>query len=333
MAFDTSPSSSTPPDRAGPGPGPGDLRDLVCVAICTCDRHAPLRRTLQSLLRQSVRRGFRVIVADNGLAPAEAVVAAFRDGLDIVFERVETPGLTAVRNRSLALARDSGARFLACIDDDETAEPEWLANHLDEMEQSNADIQVGFIEPRFLSTPPDWIVAGGFHVDDSGVPTTANLLLRLSVLPDSARDWFSPAYSASGGEDHEFITRLVRGGARYHVAPHARVIDMVPVHRLTLRFVLRRGLRDGVYFALWSREDIPSIAMRTLICLRKVAAKLGYAVNHLVWSPGAPWRARRAGVDLATALGIVLGLAGVRPRFYGHAPRRGASRAPRQVKS
>ena len=295
------------------------LRALVCVAICTCDRHASLRDTLISLLCQSAGTGFQVIVVDNGRDPAGPVVEEFRDRLDLVYERVAEPGLTAVRNRSLSLARASGARFVACIDDDEIADRDWLRCHLEEAERYGADIQTGFVEPRYLCDPPDWIVSGGFFVVDMDLATTANLLLRVSALPDNEAEWFSPAYSVTGGEDHEFLNRLARGGARMRFARAARVIDMLPAERLTLRFILRRGVRDGVYFGLWAREEHASLFGRTGVCLRKAGAKVGYAVNHLLWSPFAPWRARKAGMDLATALGIAIGAAGIRLRFYGNA--------------
>uniref|UniRef100_UPI003BA978EE glycosyltransferase n=1 Tax=Stappia sp. TaxID=1870903 RepID=UPI003BA978EE len=295
------------------------LRALVCVAICTCDRHGSLRDTLTSLLCQSAGTGFQVIVADNGRDPAGHVVEEFRGRLDLVYERVPEPGLTAVRNRSLFLARSSGARFVACIDDDEIADRDWLRCHVEEAERFGADIQTGFVEPRYLGDPPDWIVSGGFFVVDTDIATTANLLLRVAALPDNEAEWFSPAYAVTGGEDHEFLNRLARGGARMRFARTARVIDMLPAERLTLRFILRRGLRDGVYFGLWARQEHASLVGRTAVCLRKAGAKLGYALNHLFWSPCAPWRARKAGMDLATALGIAIGLAGVRVRFYGHA--------------
>jgi glycosyltransferase involved in cell wall biosynthesis len=304
------------------------LRQLVCVVICTCDRHDMLRRTLVSLERQSTGADFVVVVADNGRRPADRVVAEFDGRLDIRHERVSEPGLTAVRNRALALARESGACFMAGLDDDETAAPDWLAAHLAAVCESGADIQVGHIHPEYLVKPPGWIVEGGFFVDDSGVPTTANLLLRLSVLPEDEAEWFSPDYAATGGEDYDFISRLCRRGARYSVVPQARVADMVPAERLTLRFILRRGLRDGVYFGLSVRKEPWSRSRQAMACVAKVGAKLGYAFNHLLWSPVTPWRARRAGADLASALGIVLGFAGIKPHFYGHRPSTGPSTGP-----
>jgi hypothetical protein len=228
-------------------------------------------------------------------------------------------GLTAVRNRSLSLARATGARYVACIDDDEIAAPDWLRCHLDQAERSGADIQTGYVEPRYLAEPPGWIVSGGFFVGDTDVATTANLLLRLSVLPENEGDWFSPAYATTGGEDHEFLHRLVRGGARMRFAETARVIDLVPAERLSLRYILRRGLRDGVYFGLWTRENHGSMGARAGACLAQAGAKLGYALNHLLWSVRAPWRARRAGMDLATVMGIAIGAFGIQPRFYGRA--------------
>ncbi len=296
--------------------GRADVR--ICVAVCTCDRHEQLRGTLQSLVNQSIGARFCVFVVDNGRVAARPVVEAFENVLDIVHERVREPGLSAVRNRALHLARESGADFLASIDDDECADKDWLAAHLAAAELSGADIQIGPIEPRFVERPAGWIVAGGFFAEACETPTTANLFLRLACLPQSEGDWFQPDYAVTGGEDHEFLGRLSSNGARYGVVSSARVYDIVPAERATLRYILRRGLRDGVYFGNRARKENATLAGAVAAGLHEFLAKLAYAVNHLFWSPRAGWRARRAGVDLAAAVGILVGLSGMKPRFYGH---------------
>ena len=290
----------------------------VCVAVCTCDRHQQLRNTLQSLADQNIEAGFRVFVVDNGRIVARPVVEAFEAVLDIVHERVREPGLSAVRNRALHLARESGADFLASIDDDECADTDWLAAHLAAAELSGADIQIGPIEPRFAERPAGWIVDGGFFAEACETPTTANLFLRLACLPQSEGDWFQPDYAVTGGEDLEFLDRLSRNGARYGTVLSARVYDMVPAERATLRYILRRGLRDGVYLGNRARKENATLAGVAAAGLHEFLAKLAYSVNHLFWSPRAGWRARRAGADLAAAAGILVGLLGVKPRFYGH---------------
>ena len=290
----------------------------VCVAVCTCDRHEQLRGTLQSLADQRIGARFRVFVIDNGRAAARSVVEAFAGELDIAHERVREPGLSAVRNRALHLARESGAEFLASIDDDERAGKDWLAAHLATVERTGADIQIGPIEPIFLERPAGWIATGGFFAGDCETPTTANLFLRLACLPESEGEWFQPDYAMTGGEDHEFLSRLVREGASIGAASSACVYDIVPPERATLRFILRRGLRDGVYYGNRARKDSASLAGAVAAGLRELLGKVAYAANHLFWSPLAGWRARRAGVDLATAVGILVGLFGVKPRFYGH---------------
>ena len=226
--------------------GRADVR--ICVAVCTCDRHEQLRGTLQSLVNQSIGARFCVFVVDNGRVAARPVVEAFENVLDIVHERVREPGLSAVRNRALHLARESGADFLASIDDDECADKDWLAAHLAAAELSGADIQIGPIEPRFVERPAGWIVAGGFFAEACETPTTANLFLRLACLPQSEGDWFQPDYAVTGGEDHEFLGRLSSNGARYGVVSSARVYDIVPAERATLRYILRRGLRGRRLF-------------------------------------------------------------------------------------
>lgn len=98
----------------------------VDVVIPTFNRHARLGATLRSLARQSFR-DFRVIVADDCSTPpvaAERLPADVRDVLDVTVLRTQrNSGPAAARN--LAIAAATG-RFIAFIDDDVDANPDWL---------------------------------------------------------------------------------------------------------------------------------------------------------------------------------------------------------------
>lgn len=102
---------------ADPGP------DLT-VVICTRDRAAGLRETLTSL-RDQQEADFRVLVVDNGTRPAEAAAVVEQVGLprcDYVVE--PRAGLSRARNRGLAAV---GTELVAWLDDDETADPDWVS--------------------------------------------------------------------------------------------------------------------------------------------------------------------------------------------------------------
>ena len=105
---------------------PQILREpAVTVCIPTRARPTGLERLLSSLLDQCRAPSFDVLVVDNDPArSAEAVIRRYADRLAITYAVETKPGVSSVRNRCVALSR---APLIAFIDDDEWAEPEWLA--------------------------------------------------------------------------------------------------------------------------------------------------------------------------------------------------------------
>jgi len=95
------------------------------AVVCTHDRPEGLRRVLRSLLGQQFP-DFEVLVVDNAPSDARArqVVdeAARRGPVRYVCE--PRPGLSWARNRAI---EESAGEVLAWIDDDEVADPWWLA--------------------------------------------------------------------------------------------------------------------------------------------------------------------------------------------------------------
>jgi len=87
----------------------------VSVIIPTYNRRELVQRALRSVLAQT-RRVDEVIVVDDGSTDGtgEALAAAFGDR--IVYLRQSNAGVSAARNRGLALAR---GRYLALLDSDD----------------------------------------------------------------------------------------------------------------------------------------------------------------------------------------------------------------------
>src|SRR5471032_84020 len=103
--------------------GQGKIEVSVCVS--TRARPAGLEILLGSLAAQRDAPPFEVVVIDNDLAgSARPVADRFADCLTIVYDVEPVPGVSTARNRSVARSR---APLLAFIDDDERAEPGWLA--------------------------------------------------------------------------------------------------------------------------------------------------------------------------------------------------------------
>ena len=95
----------------------------LTVVICTRDRPEGLLQTLAGLARQS-DSGFEVLVVDNSHDGAVARTLVGFKGLTMRCCHEPTPGLSRARNRGLSQVH---TELIAWIDDDEVADPDWIA--------------------------------------------------------------------------------------------------------------------------------------------------------------------------------------------------------------
>jgi glycosyltransferase involved in cell wall biosynthesis len=103
---------------------PPESRDAsLTVVICTRDRPEGLLTTLASLAGQS-DSGFEVVIVDNSHDGAVARTLRGFEGLRVRCCHEPAPGLSRARNRGLSEVRSD---LIAWIDDDEVADPDWIA--------------------------------------------------------------------------------------------------------------------------------------------------------------------------------------------------------------
>jgi len=95
------------------------------VIIPTFNRPESLRSCLDSLAKQRFpNERFEVIVVDDGgTLPAQTVVEGFKDRISITICRQERSGPAGARNTGALRAR---SKYIAFMDDDCYADPEWL---------------------------------------------------------------------------------------------------------------------------------------------------------------------------------------------------------------
>jgi glycosyltransferase involved in cell wall biosynthesis len=266
--------------------------ELVSVVVPTRDRAQLLVRTLQSICTQ---RGvsLEVIVVDDGSNDETAAAAAAVDRRVVVIRNVRPLGVSAARNRGIAVARGT---WIAFCDDDDVWAPDKLAA------QVSAAVQAG----------AGWVYAGDVNVDErlhvlSGAPPLApdqvtatlprrnpltsggsNVVVRAEVL--AATGGFDPELRRT--EDWDLWLRLARTGPpswvcrplvayRFHamnvaddvqsmVAEPKRLarrygirVDVAAMHRRAAWTALRNGRRrDAVahYVRAVSRGDFRSLA-------------------------------------------------------------------------
>lgn len=224
------------------------------VDICVCTfRRTSVAGTLASLAMQASTANvpIRVIVADNDDGPsAEALVreVAEAEGLDLRYVHCPARNISIARNAALDAAT---APWVAFLDDDETADPQWIAALLARAAETGAGVVLGPVVPLLGPEAPGWLRGGRFHetrpVFVRGrilTGYTCNVLIRRDA-PDIAGERFLESLGRSGGEDTEFFDRLVRNGVQIAYAADAVVREEVPPERQSFGWLLRRRYRFG----------------------------------------------------------------------------------------
>lgn len=112
-----------------PSLAPSSAAPVLSVLLCTRDRAAALRGTLESLCLQTLPRpAFEVVVVDDGSADATREVArAFESRLPLRYSHQRNAGIASARNHAAFLARGAVLLFL----DEDVADPALLEAHLD----------------------------------------------------------------------------------------------------------------------------------------------------------------------------------------------------------
>lgn len=230
----------------------------VSVVICTHQpqRRADLAEAIDSVLAQTMPALEIVLVVDH-----QPVLEARL--------RTELPGVLVVPNegpRGASGARNTGAalasgEWLAFLDDDAVAEPEWLA-HLTKASKDPAVLGVGGRITPLWSRPrppwfPDefaWVVGASYRglPPDGGIVRnvwTGSMLVSREVF--DAVGGFRVGFGKTGGrsapEDTDFCLRAARAfpGRVWRYEPGALVGHRVPAQRCTVGFFLRRCYAEG----------------------------------------------------------------------------------------
>jgi succinoglycan biosynthesis protein ExoM len=308
----------------------------VRIAIPTFRRPALLRVLLAGIALQQLPVNppkIGVDVLDNDpQRSAEGVVAALRQGFPfpLAYESVPTPGLSEVRNRALARARD--VDFLIMIDDDEVPEQLWLSELLRVERETGADAVIGPVPALIPSDAPRWLREfRGAHLPGRGDGSpladgwSGNCLLRMATL-SRLRIAFDRAFNLCGGEDQLFFRQMSAQGARIVYASAATAWEHTPAERTTLSFFLRREYRRGNTLALCERHIDGTARTAALRCLKGMARILFGVLGMLPRSAlcgksGAVASCAQA----AGGAGMLAGLIGIRYQAYAR-PIEGAVR-------
>lgn len=284
----------------------------VSLILCTYNREQWIGDAIQSLLKLQTDGGvnYEVIVVDNASTDNTpdviAGIAATSDR-SVRYVRETRQGPSAARNRGIAEAK---GEWLAFIDDDERADPDWLLELLAMTAKKGVRVVGGAVqlissEAGAQPVSPDLervLAPGGrrkheCHFTPKHALNSGNQMLHRSVFEEIGvyeESW------TEGGEDTELFTRLYEAGIESWYTPKAIVLHLVPPYRMSSGYIQWLSLRQGWSLArkdVDKRGSLRAIGLATARCIRAamlmprlcLALVLGQR-DHAVYRRSQIWR-------------------------------------------
>lgn len=308
-----------------------DSKQLVSIVMPTLNRPQPLRRALESLRRQRVPDDVRleIVVVDNSsdrsalwVSEDAALSSADRPVLYVSEPR---PGVANARNAGIANARGD---WIAFLDDDEEAEPDWITRHIETLRGSRADASFGPVRAVAEEGKPSQALLDffsraidrpeGADITDLAalLGTNNSVFARERCLAGNAI--FDTTLNETGGEDSLLLQELVLSGRKFGWAGKAGVIEWVPPRRLNWAYVARRRFLSGQIRTFVQHMLSPPRWHQVIFWMLAGAIQvpLWFAVS-LGFSVIDRERAEQARSKAWGGLGKVLWARRFRPRLYG----------------
>jgi len=260
------------------------------VGICTYNR-AHVLQTLDSIINQKTDSIaiHEIIVVDNDInRSAESIIlkTAERTSIPIVYIHEPQKNIAAARNRILDAATGD---WLALLDDDEVANPDWLAKFIS-IAQSNSSIAYfGPVISRYAAHCPQWISQGKFFCRKSystnvTVQTgcTANAFINLQAI-NAINHRFELTYGLTGGEDSHFFYQLYKTGNMLTWCKDAIVSEEVEAHRLNEQFLMKKSQRIGETYSRYRYKLMSTHDRAGYIAKSLVICSIGSCISFLFW--------------------------------------------------
>lgn len=227
---------------------------LVTVGVCTHKRPEGIAKCLRSLIDQQTTIPFDIVVTENDASQGskgiiEQIVAEAKEkGIEIRYYCEPEPNISIARNRCAAECR---GEFLAFIDDDEWAEPDWLEKLVEVQREYNADVVYGTVILEYEPDFPEYLkgIRDYQHMFHEGQKlesaATNSTLYRMALLKQREFS-FNPEYGKTGGEDSDLAFFLFQKlNALIIKTFKAAVIELQPASRGTCRYYWKRSYRES----------------------------------------------------------------------------------------
>ncbi|HWX46073.1 MAG TPA: glycosyltransferase [Solirubrobacteraceae bacterium] len=251
--------ASTQADERHRATRPVEASVIICAY--TLDRWEELACAVQSVLEQTLPPREVTVVVDNN-PELLARASEWFDGVQVVANH-HGPGLSGARNTG---ADVSSGSILAFLDDDGTASPRWLEEHVAGYSDPSVLGVGGDVIPAWRSDPPVWLprelywVVGctytGLPVEPAPIrnPIGANMSIRADVFAGAGGFQHELGRLDVGGktitgtaDETEFCIRASRHypDGQWTYRPAASIRHVVTPHRTTWRYFVERCRLEG----------------------------------------------------------------------------------------
>jgi glycosyltransferase involved in cell wall biosynthesis len=251
---------------------------LVSVALCSWNRSALLRETLEQFTHLEPPNGFDwelVVVDNNSTDETPEVLAEFATRLPLRSFREPSPGKSNAANLAV---REARGEYILWTDDDVLVANDWVRQYVAAFRRyPDSDVFGGRIDPWFEGTPPRWLAQGfraiagvyaamdlnlpGGPAPESFYPFGANMAIKRSAHlnhPFDSRIGPQPG-SSIRGEEWMLVRDLRRDGKQVVWVPEARVQHFIPQARQTEAYVRDWFYGSGLLLA--RMDSTPGLAL------------------------------------------------------------------------
>ncbi|MFH1402836.1 MAG: glycosyltransferase family 2 protein [Candidatus Altiarchaeota archaeon] len=239
----------------------------ISVVVCTYKRPDYLRKTIKSLVTQSLDGGrYEIIVVDNEISGETRGVVDEFGGYNVRY--IPEPRLGASYARNTGWMNASG-RYIAFTDDDAIAYPDWLESIIKAFDsvKPSPGVVGGKVEPIWQSKPPEWLRGWLLDlltiVDHYDSPTVLNdtgkWLVAMNIaypreILEKYGGW-DVKTGRRGGRllscEEEWLNEKIAGdGHQIYYSPDIIMKHHIMPERMTVKWLARRMFWNGVSHAV-----------------------------------------------------------------------------------
>lgn len=256
----------------------------ILISVCTYLRPNMLKRAFSSIKSLTLPNDveIEVLIVDNDKdSSAKNVFDEIKKDflLPIHYEVEQERGLSFARNRVLKKALELNADYIACFDDDDTPDENWLLGlwNLEKKksaEEKNPVIVTGPAFSKFDKDYPKYITMN-FRTKTTKktgqlrhTAATGNVLIPVDVIKKGV--FFDECYRFMGGEDGEFFQKAQTFGFKIFWCNEAVIYENITEEKANIKRILARYFYNGFSNVFFELKKMDSFLYRLKISSKAI---------------------------------------------------------------